>query len=147
MGHLDIIERTVKIFGGLTVLIAESSQKKCLFTSEERKILIEKSTGHLENVMVDVASGLTVDYMKRSGARVIIRGLRAVSDFEYELQMCLMNRKLNPEVETMIIMSGEKYYYIASNTVKEVAFHGGDISQLVPEPVVKAMKKKYHKEG
>jgi len=142
LGHIDIIERALKIFGNLTVVVAQSSRKNSLFSANERKALLQESLVGLKNVAVDVHDGLTVDYMKKNNAQVIIRGLRAISDFEYELQMATMNRKLYPEIETMIIMSGEKFYYIASNTVKEVAMHGGDISQLVPRPVVDAVKKK-----
>lgn len=147
LGHVDIIERAAKIFGGLTVLIAESSRKNALFSARERKELIEVSVKHIKNVSVDVTDGLTVDYVRKTKSNVIIRGLRAVSDFEYEFQMATMNRKLYPEVETFIMMTGENYYYIASNIVKEVATHGGDISQLVPEPVIKAVRSKMQKKG
>src|ERR1700722_10113946 len=145
LGHIDIVERAVKIFGGLTVLVAESSRKNALFSARERKELIEASVKHIKNVNVDITEGLTVDYVRKQKGQVIIRGLRAVSDFEYELQMATMNRKLHPEIETLIIMTGESFYYIASNTVKEVAIHGGDISQLVPAPVVAAVKKKLNR--
>jgi pantetheine-phosphate adenylyltransferase len=147
LGHIDIIERAVKIFGGLTILIAESSRKTGLFTAQERKELIEKSISHLKNVTVDLYSGLTVNYVKENKAQVIIRGLRAVSDFEYELHMSTMNKKLAPEIETLVIMTGENFYYIASHTVKEVAMHGGDTSKLVPGPVARALEKKFKKEG
>jgi pantetheine-phosphate adenylyltransferase len=142
LGHIDIIARAVKIFGNLTVVVAQSSKKTALFSAEERKKLLIESTAHIPGVTVDIHSGLTVEYVKSRGAHLIIRGLRAVSDFEYELQMATMNRKLFPEIETFVIMTGENYYYISSNTVKEVAVHGGDISQLVPKPVVAAIKKK-----
>lgn len=143
LGHIDVIERAVRIFGSLTVVVAQSSRKSSLFSDQERKALVEASTRHLKNVKVDIHDGLTVDYMKETGSNVIIRGLRAVSDFEYEFQMATMNRKLDPEIETLIIMTGEKYYYIASNTVKEIALHGGDVSKLVPPPVVEALKNKF----
>ncbi|MDZ4678103.1 MAG: pantetheine-phosphate adenylyltransferase [Oligoflexia bacterium] len=145
LGHIDVIERAAKIFGGLCVVVANSSRKDALFSASERKVLLEKSVKHLKNVVVDIHDGLTVDYMKKIKSRVIIRGLRAVSDFEYELAMATMNRKLYPKIETFIMMTGENYYYIASHTVKEVALHGGDVSQLVPKPVVDALKKKLHK--
>jgi pantetheine-phosphate adenylyltransferase len=143
LGHIDIIERAVKIFGSLTVLVAESSKKTALFSEAERKTLIEESTSHLSGVFVDIHRGLTIDYVRKNNAQLIIRGLRAVSDFEYELQMATMNRKLYPEVETFVIMTGENFYYISSNTVKEVATHGGDISKLVPPPVIAAFKSKF----
>lgn len=147
LGHIDIIERAAKIFGGLTVLVAESSRKNGLFSADERKELIEQSVKHVKNVTVDVTDGLTVDYVRKTKSNVIVRGLRAVSDFEYEFQMATMNRKLYPEVETFVMMTGENFYYIASNIVKEVATHGGDISKLVPLPVIQAVKSKLRKKG
>lgn len=143
LGHLDVIKRAAKIFDELHIVIAESTSKSALFTPEERKDLILKSIGSMKNVKVDISPGLTVDYVKKVKAHAIIRGLRAVSDFEYELAMATMNRKLAPEIETLVIMTDEKYNYIASNTVKEVAKHGGDISQFVSKPVEAAMKKKF----
>lgn len=142
LGHVDIIKRALKIFGELTVLIADNSRKAALFTAQERKRLLEESLKDFDGVTIDIFSGLTMDYAKKVGAGVVIRGLRAVSDFEYELSMATMNRKLNPEIETLVIMSGENFYYIASNTVKEVALYGGDLSGLVPEPVIRALKNK-----
>lgn len=142
LGHLDVIERALKIFNSVTVLIAESTRKTALFTPEERKELLEKCFSNQKNIFIKTHSGLTVDYAQKAGAKVIIRGLRAVGDFEYEFQMATMNRKLHPEIETLTIMTGEKYYYISSNTVKEVAIHGGDISQMVPPHVVTAVQKK-----
>jgi pantetheine-phosphate adenylyltransferase len=144
-GHVDVIKRTLNIFRELTVVIAESSKKTALFTAAERKVLLEKILVG-KNVKVEIHRGLTVDYVKKSGAKVIIRGLRAVSDFEYELQMATMNRKLEPEIETLIIMTGEEFSYISSNAVKEVAMHGGDISKVVPPEVVEALKNKVSKE-
>ncbi len=142
LGHIDIIERALKVFGELVVLIAESPTKKSLFTAQERKVLLQNCLKKLQNVKVDIHGGLTVDYLKKIKGHVIIRGLRAVSDFENELQMATMNRKLYPEIETFAVMTSEKYHYISSHTVKEVAIHGGDISELVPEPVIKAIKSK-----
>ena len=142
LGHIDIIERTVKIFGDLTVIVAHSSMKMALFSDDERKKLLEESTSHIQGVTVGIHDGLIVDYMRSHGTQVIIRGLRAVSDFEYEFQMATMNRKLHPDIETFVIMTGENFYYISSNTIKEVAMHGGDISQFVPAPVLTAVKKK-----
>lgn len=144
LGHIDVIRRALKIFGAITVLVAKSSTKNSLFTPAERKELLEGALKGLENVDVAIHDGLTVDYAKKINAQVILRGLRAIGDFEYEFQMATMNRKLHPEIETLTIMTGEKYYYIASNTVKEVAIHGGDISELVPPNVADAVKKKFN---
>lgn len=144
LGHLDVIKRASKVFDHLTVLVAQSSRKSSTFTGEERKRLIEKCVEELPNVSVDIHQGLTVDYVKKADAKVIIRGLRAVSDFEYELQMATMNRKLVPDIETFIVMAAENYHYISSNTVKEVAMHKGDISKLVPAPVVEALENKFN---
>jgi len=141
LGHIDVIKRALNIFGELTVLVAESSKKTSLFSPQERKNLLEKVLEG-KNVKVEIHGGLTVDYVKKIGGRVIIRGLRAVSDFEYELQMATMNRKLQPTIETLIIMTGEEFSYISSNTVKEVAYHGGDISKVVPQVVDEAVKNK-----
>ena len=116
-------------------------KKTALFTALERKELLEKILKG-KNVKVEIHGGLTVQYVKNVGAKVIIRGLRAVSDFEYELQMATMNRKLEPEIETLIIMTGEEFSYISSNAVKEVAMHGGDISKVVPTEVVIAVRQK-----
>lgn len=147
LGHLDVIERALKIFDTVTVLVAVSSRKSALFSAEERKVLLEKSLEKTKNVDVAIHDGLTVDYAKKIGAQVIIRGLRAVGDFEYEFQMATMNRKLYPEIETLTIMTGEKYYYISSNTVKEVAMHRGDISGLVPPIVLEAVNMKLNLKG
>ena len=142
LGHVDIIKRALKIFGTLTVLVADNSRKQVLFSAQERKDLLQESLSDLKGITIDIFSGLTMDYAKKSGAGVVIRGLRAVSDFEYELSMATMNRKLNPDIETLVIMSGENFYYIASNTVKEVALFGGNLTGLVPEPVIRALKNK-----
>ena len=142
LGHVDIIKRALKIFGSLTVLVADNSRKQVLFTALERKKLLEESLKGMDGITVDIFTGLTMDYAKKAGAGVVIRGLRAVSDFEYELSMATMNRKLNPDIETLVIMSGENFYYIASNTVKEVALFGGNLTGLVPEPVILALKSK-----
>ena len=141
LGHVDVIKRALNIFGELTVLIAKSSKKTALFSPQERKELLEKIFKG-QKVLVEIHDGLTVDYVKKVGGKVIIRGLRAVSDFEYELQMATMNRKLQPSIETLVIMTGEEFSYISSNTVKEVAEHGGDISKVVPSLVNEAVQKK-----
>ena len=145
LGHIYVIERAVKIFGNLIVVVANNSRKNTLFSAEERKKLLEEALKNVKGVTVDIYEGLTVDYVRSRGAQLIIRGLRAVSDFEYELQMATMNRKLFPDIETFVIMTSEKFYYISSNTVKEVAMHGGDITQLVPPNVARAVEKKLKK--
>lgn len=142
LGHIDIIRRVSPLFESLTVLVANSTQKNYLFTGEERKSLIEKSLDGLPNVKVDVYQGLTVDYLRKHKQRVIIRGIRAVSDFESELVMANMNKSLAPDLETMVVFASPKYHYVASRVIKEVVLHGGDLSGYVPEPVMKALKAK-----
>ena len=142
LGHIDIIQRLADFYQELVVLVANSSAKAQLFTAEERAVLIKESLIGKANVRVEVVDGLTVDYARKVGAAVIIRGLRAVADFEYEFAMANMNRKLAPEIETMIVFTRPEYSFVSSRMVKEVAFFGGEISSLVPPPVVKALNLK-----
>ncbi|MBC1997981.1 pantetheine-phosphate adenylyltransferase [Listeria marthii] len=142
-GHLDIIERAAKIFDVLYVSVLNNSSKKPLFTVEERMEMIKQVTAHLPNVQVESASGLTVDYAAKRGATAIVRGLRAVSDFEYEMQIASMNRTLNAEIETFFVMTNTKYSFLSSSMVKEVAQYQGDIRELVPEVVNEAVQAKY----
>ncbi len=142
MGHVDIINRISPLYDEVIVLVANSAQKQSLFTSEERKDLIEKSLSHLKNVKVDFFQGLTTDYMKKHNAQVIVRGLRAVVDFEYEMTMANMNKKIAPELETLLVFASPEYYYISSRGVKELALNGGPLNGLVPEVVIEAMAKK-----
>lgn len=142
-GHLDIIERAAKIFDVLYVSVLNNSSKKPLFTIEERMEMIRQVTAHLPNVLVESASGLTVDYAATRGATAIVRGLRAVSDFEYEMQIASMNRTLNADIETFFVMTNTKYSFLSSSMVKEVAQYQGDISELVPEIVNKAVQAKF----
>lgn len=142
MGHVDIINRISPLYDEVIVLIAQSSQKQSLFTPEERKTLIEKSLAHLKNVKVDCFQGLTTEYMKNHKAQVIVRGLRAVVDFEYEMTMANMNKKIAPEIETLLVFASPEYYYISSRGVKELAFNGGALNDLVPDVVIEAMAKK-----
>ncbi|EJL0251117.1 pantetheine-phosphate adenylyltransferase [Listeria monocytogenes] len=142
-GHLDIIERAAKIFDVLYVSVLNNSSKKPLFTIEERMEMIRQVTAHLPNVQVESASGLTVDYAATRGATAIVRGLRAVSDFEYEMQIASMNRTLNADIETFFVMTNTKYSFLSSSRVKEVAQYQGDISELVPEIVNKAVQAKF----
>ncbi|HAM1903221.1 TPA: pantetheine-phosphate adenylyltransferase [Listeria monocytogenes] len=142
-GHLDIIERAAKIFDVLYVSVLNNSSKKQLFTIEERMEMIRQVTAHLPNVQVESASGLTVDYAATRGATAIVRGLRAVSDFEYEMQIASMNRTLNAEIETFFVMTNTKYSFLSSSMVKEVAQYQGDISELVPEIVNEQVQAKF----
>ncbi|EAC3043063.1 pantetheine-phosphate adenylyltransferase [Listeria monocytogenes] len=142
-GHLDIIERAAKIFDVLYVSVLNNSSKKPLFTIEERMEMIRQVTAHLPNVQVESASGLTVDYAATRGATAIVRGLRAVSDFEYEMQIASMNRTLNADIETLFVMTNTKYSFLSSSMVKEVAQYQGDISELVPEIVNEQVQAKF----
>src|SRR5690554_261713 len=142
-GHIDIIKRAAKTFDKVIVAVLNNPNKKPLFSVEERIDLLEKTTGGIDNIEIESFSGLLIDFMVQKKANVIIKGLRAVSDFEYEFQMALMNKKLSPEVETMFMMTNSKYSYISSSIIKEVAIFNGCIKDLVPENVEKAIKNKY----
>jgi pantetheine-phosphate adenylyltransferase len=142
-GHVDIIRRIQPILGKITVLISQHSAKNYLFTAEERKKLAKEAVRGIPGIRVEIHEGLTVDYARAVGARVMLRGLRAVTDFEYELVMANMNRKLAPGIETMIVFASPEFYYVASSTVKEVAMHGGSVKDLVPPAVAKALQAKY----
>jgi pantetheine-phosphate adenylyltransferase len=133
-GHLDIIERCRPVFDEVVVAVLYNEGKKPLFTVEERIESIREMVA--PEIRVESFSGLLVDFMDRVGARAVVRGLRAVSDFEYEFQMALMNRRLNPRVETVFMMPKEDYIYLSSRLVKEVFAFGGDLTGLVPEPVI-----------
>lgn len=143
LGHIDIINRISPLFEKVIVLVALSSQKSSLFSQDEKRALLEATLKHLPNVSVDFHEGLTTDYMKKHQAGVIVRGLRAVADFEYEMTMANMNKKLAPQIETMLICSRPEYYFISSRGVKEVATHGGSLKPFVPEVVEKALLKKF----
>ena len=144
-GHLDIIQRGAEIFERIIVAVASSRNKNPLFSLEERVEMLKKTTAEYKGVAVETFDGLLVDYARTKGARVIIRGLRAVSDFEYEFQLALMNRKLNSEVDTFFVMPSEKYVYLNSGLIKEISRMGGDIASLVPEEVQNKLKAKYNK--
>jgi pantetheine-phosphate adenylyltransferase len=141
-GHLDLIERGSRLVEKLIVSILRNDQKSALFTLEERIEMLREVTGRFSNVEVGAFDGLLVDYAAHMQANVIVRGIRAVSDYEYELQMALMNRRLRPEIETVFLMSGEAYSFISSRLVKEVIALGGNISGLVPPPVEERLKKR-----
>ncbi|WP_075617453.1 pantetheine-phosphate adenylyltransferase [Paenisporosarcina indica] len=145
-GHLDIIKRGASVFDEIHVVVLNNSSKKPLFTVEERMDLIREVTASLPNVRVDSFSGLLVDYAKSVNAHAIVRGLRAVSDFEYEMQITSMNRVLDDKIETFFIMTNNQYSFLSSSIVKEVAKYGGNISELVPKQVEAALQFKFAKE-
>ena len=141
-GHLDLITRASKLFDRLIVAVLGQDGKKPLFSVEERLGMLQESTSSLENVTVESFDGLLVDYARSHRARLILRGIRAVSDYEYELQMALMNRKLLPELETIFMLPAEAYSYLSSRLVKEVWGLGGNIHDLVPEVVEAGLRAK-----
>lgn len=132
-GHVDIIRRSARTFDKVYVAVLVNSAKKPMFTTQQRMEWIRRATEGLDNVEVDTFSGLLVNYMQEKGARFIIKGLRAVSDFEYEFQMALMNHKLSKEIETLFMMTSAKYQYLSSSIVKEIARHGASLDGLVPD--------------
>lgn len=142
-GHIDIIERACKIFDHVVIAISNNAQKTHTFDIPTRLQLIQACVGHLKNVEVDTFDTLLVDYAKRKGIGTILRGLRAVSDFEYEFQIAAMNRTLTKDVDTMFLMTGEASYFVSSRLVREVASFGGDVRGMVPPPIYKALIDKY----
>lgn len=141
-GHVDVIRRASRLFGELIIAVAESPQKSAFFPVEERVRLIEASVEGIDNVEVSSFSCLLADEFEKRSVDVVIRGLRAVSDFEYELMLALMNRKLNERFETVFLMPSEQYIYLHSTLVREVFALGGDVSQFVPGPVLEALRKR-----
>ncbi len=141
-GHLDVLQRASKLFDRVVVAIASNESKNPLFTLEERLALMKPAISRMRNVKADVFDGLLVEYAAKQTAQAIVRGLRAVSDFEFEFQMALMNRKLDQKIETIFMMPKETYTFISSRIVKEIARLGGDVSPFVPPHVVTALKKK-----
>jgi len=139
-GHLDIIERAARIFDHLVVTVFNNPSKQPLFSVEERVTMLREVTSHLPNVEVDSSQGLLIPYVRKVGARVIIKGLRAMSDFDYEFRMALMNKKLDPEVETVFILTSSQYAYLSSSLIKEVASLGGCITGLVPPSVERRLR-------
>ena len=142
-GHIDLIKRALKIFDKVVVAVAEDNAKDSLFTSEERVAFIKRATKGLKRVEVDSFKGLAVDYVRKRGCSVIIRGLRMLSDFEYEFQMALTNRRLSKDVETIFLMPNESYSYLSSKLIKEAALLGADVSCFTPKFVAGALKKKF----
>jgi len=143
-GHIDLIQRALKIFDKIIIAIATNFEKKTLFTVDERIELIKKSLDFNENMCVDSFKGLTVHYAQKVDACAIVRGIRAVADFEYEFKMALMNRRLASEIEVVYLMPSYKYSFLSSNLVKEVSQLGGDVTGLVPEVVKKALEDKFN---
>ena len=144
-GHLNIIDRSSRVFSRVIVAVATNIRKDILFTPAERKAMLRDLTRSYSNVEIDSFRGLLVDYARKKGAHVVVRGLRAISDFEYEFQMAHMNKKLAPDVDTVFMMTGERYSYISSNIVKEIAAFGGKIDDLVPTPVREQVLRKIGK--
>jgi pantetheine-phosphate adenylyltransferase len=142
-GHVDILRRGLNLFDRVIVALAENVRKQPLFSLEERADMIRQSIDADPRVEIDAFEGLLVDYARRRGAKVVIRGLRAIADFEYEFQFAHMNRHLAPDVETLFLMTSDDSFYVSSSLVKEVAAMGGDIARIVPDPVVQALKQKF----
>ena len=141
-GHLDIIDRSSRVFSRVIVAVAKNLRKDTMFTPRERVEMLRRLTGPYPNVEVDSFRGLLVEYVRRVEAHVVIRGLRAISDFEYEFQMAHMNKKLSPDVDTVFMMTGERYSYISSHIAKEIARFSGNIDDLVPPLVRERMARK-----
>lgn len=147
-GHLNILRRSAKLFDKVIIAVAADNYKNNIFTIEERKDLIkrcymDKFSDNIDNIEVESFSGLLVPYLERKNAKAIIRGLRAISDFEHEMQMAAMNKTLNPEIETIFLMTDTKYSFVSSTIIKDVAIMGGNVEELVPPIVHEALKSKY----
>jgi pantetheine-phosphate adenylyltransferase len=142
-GHLDLVDRGRRHFDRLIISILRNDEKQPLFEVDERIELIRESTSNWDNVEVDSFDGLLVDYARRCNASMILRGIRAVSDFEYEMQMTMMNRKLEPEIETVFLVPSESYSFVSSHLVREIARLGGNVEELVPRPVVAALARQF----
>ena len=141
-GHLDIVDRTAQIFDRVVIAVLENPSKQPLFTTAERVAMIREALGERPRVDVSTFNGLTIDFARQVGARVIVRGLRAVSDFESEFQMALMNRRLEPDVTTVFIPTSLRHLFLSSSLIKELAEFGGDISEFVPANVVRPLKQR-----
>jgi len=144
-GHIDLVERSLTIFDEVIVAVAANPKKEPLFSLRERIALFKAVAAKYKRVRIEGFDGLLVDYVKQKRAVAIVRGLRAVSDFEYEMQMALMNRRLDHNIETVFLMPNEEYSFITSTIVKEAASYGGDVSSLVPKVVVQQLKKKFRR--
>ena len=141
-GHLDIIQRTSKLFDEIDVLISVNPEKKYMFSEEERFDLLTELVKDYKNVQVHIWKGLIVNYAKQNGAKVLVRGVRSTNDYGYEFELALMNQNLNPGIETLFVPTKEKYAIVKSSSIKELAMFGGDISRMVPKIVETALKKK-----
>ncbi|MDI6604668.1 pantetheine-phosphate adenylyltransferase [Aceticella autotrophica] len=141
-GHLDIIKRASKVFDELIVAVLINPSKNAMFSVDERVELLKIVTSDIENVKIDCFTGLLIDYLDKVNSKIIVKGLRMISDFEYEFQMALINKKLNPDIETLFFMTSNKYGYLSSSIVKEVAKFGGCLSDLVPDIVIKRIFEK-----
>lgn len=135
-GHLDIIERTAKIFDKVIVAILVNSSKTPTFTTEEKIDMLKRATSHIPNVEIEYFDGLLVNYVKSKGAHVIVKGLRAISDFEYEFQMAMLNKSVSPDIETLFMMTSNKYSYLSSSIVKELGRLGASVEDLVPDVIM-----------
>lgn len=142
-GHIDIVQRGAKVFDEIVVAVFNNQSKQPLFNVEERVALLKEATKDIPNVSVDACDGLLMDYAKQKNAHAILRGLRAVSDFEYEMQITAMNRKLNEDIETFFVMTNNQYSFLSSSIVKEVAKYHANVSDLVPPVVEQALKEKF----
>lgn len=142
-GHIDIIQRGARIFDQIIVAVFNNQSKDPLFSVEERIYLLTEATKHIPNVIVDSSDELLIDYANEQGAQAILRGLRAVSDFEYEMQITSMNRKLAPNIETFFMMTNNQYSFLSSSMVKEVAKYNANVGDMVPKVVEEALKKRY----
>ena len=146
-GHIDIIERTSKLFDKVYAVVMVNPSKVPTFTTEERIEMIRQTTSHIPNVEVESYAGLIADYAKEKGACTLVKGLRAVTDFEYEFQQALTNKKLNPELETLFMVTNQEYMYLSSTIVRQIANFGGDISQFVPPEIKDKLVEKMVKEN
>jgi pantetheine-phosphate adenylyltransferase len=145
LGHMDVIERAARIFDRLVVAVAGSTRKSTLFNMEERLEILREAVRPIPRVEVDSFQGLLIDYVKRRGIRVLVRGMRAYADFEIEFQMALTNRKMSPDIETVFLMPKEDYSYVSSSMVREIAEYGGDTGLFVPPVAQAALQKKFRK--
>ncbi len=143
IGHLDIIKRAVSINSEIVVAVLENNSKKPMFSLEERIGMLKKCTQSLKEVEIKTFGGLLMDFVVQEGAKALVRGLRTISDFDYEFRMAALNKRLNSEIETIFIMAGTEYSYISSSSVKEIGVLGGDVSQMVPKAVLKEIEIKF----
>jgi len=144
LGHLDIIQRVSKVFDKLIVLVSHSSKKTYIFSAAERRTLIEKALTHIKNVEVQTHVGLTTEFLKKVHAQVMVRGVRSANDFENEIVIAQMNKRLAPDIETLVLFPNAEFQFIASSAIKEIAQFGGDLKAFVPPNVSQALKEKLH---